>query len=138
MKDSGLSPALIAGNKVILSGIFTTALNDQITFLHPCKGVKTPTVPVKPFTIITPEQFSTVYDALPDPMWRLLAETDIESGLRWGERPNCECETSSSVPHAHCQRTLSSRYAEVDRLVAGLGGQEMVPKDWKSSGAPSW
>ena len=48
MKDSGLSPALIAGNKVILSGIFTTALNDQITFLHPCKGVKTPTVPVKP------------------------------------------------------------------------------------------
>ena len=54
MKDRGLSPALIAGNKVILSGIFTTALNDQITFLHPCKGVKTPTVPVKPYTILTP------------------------------------------------------------------------------------
>jgi hypothetical protein len=85
MKDRGLSPAMIAGNKVILSGIFTTALNDQITFLHPCKGVKTPTVPVKPYTIITPEQFSAVYEALPDPMWRLLVETDIESGLRWGE-----------------------------------------------------
>jgi Phage integrase, N-terminal SAM-like domain len=67
MKDRGLSPALIAENKVILSGIFTTALNDQITFLHPCKGVKTPTVPVKPYTIITPEQFSAVYEALPDP-----------------------------------------------------------------------
>src|SRR5690348_7490986 len=85
MKDRGLSPAMIAGNKVILSGIFTTALNDQITFLHPCKGVKTPTVPVKPYTIITPEQFSAVYEALPDPTWRRLVETDIERGLRWGE-----------------------------------------------------
>jgi hypothetical protein len=26
----------------VLSAIFTTALNDQVTFLHPCKGVKTP------------------------------------------------------------------------------------------------
>jgi hypothetical protein len=47
---------------VILSAIFTTALNDQITFLHPCKGVKTPPVPLKPHTIITPEQFSAVYE----------------------------------------------------------------------------
>jgi site-specific recombinase XerC len=86
MKDRGLSPALIAENKVILSGIFTTALNDQITFLHPCKGVKTPTVPVRPYTILTPEQFSAVYEALPDPRWRLMVETDIESGLfSWGQ-----------------------------------------------------
>jgi hypothetical protein len=28
----------------VLSAIFTTVLNDQITFLHPCMGVKTPTV----------------------------------------------------------------------------------------------
>jgi hypothetical protein len=39
-----------------LSAIFTAALND-VTFLHPCKGVKTPTVPRKPLKIITPEQF---------------------------------------------------------------------------------
>jgi hypothetical protein len=48
---------MIAENKVILSAIFTTALNDQATFLHPGKGVKTPPVPVKSRTIITPEQF---------------------------------------------------------------------------------
>jgi hypothetical protein len=30
-KALGLSPATIAGNKVILSAIFTTALNDQVT-----------------------------------------------------------------------------------------------------------
>lgn len=60
-------------------------LNDQVTFLHPCKGVKIPTAPVKPRVIITPEQFDMVYQALPDAQARLLVETDIESGLRWGE-----------------------------------------------------
>ena len=48
------------------SAIFTTALNDQVVFIHPCKGVKTPTVPQKPRTIITPEQFGRVLEALPD------------------------------------------------------------------------
>jgi len=52
--------------------------------LHPCKGVKTPPVPVRPRTIITPEQFGQLYDALPVD-FRLLVETAIESGLRWGE-----------------------------------------------------
>jgi integrase len=56
-----------------------------VTFLHPCKGVKTPPVPVKPRTIITPEQFTAIYEALADARWQLLVETDIESGLRWGE-----------------------------------------------------
>ncbi|HEY5988148.1 MAG TPA: site-specific integrase, partial [Streptosporangiaceae bacterium] len=70
--------------RFILSAIFTAALND-VTFLHPCKGVKTPTVPTKPLKIITPEQFDAIYEALPDALSRLLVETDIETGLRWGE-----------------------------------------------------
>jgi Phage integrase, N-terminal SAM-like domain len=40
-----LSPSTIRLNKTILSAIFTTALNDQVTVLHACKGVKTPPVP---------------------------------------------------------------------------------------------
>jgi hypothetical protein len=39
MKENGASPHTIDKAKVILSAIFTTALNDQIVFLHPCKGV---------------------------------------------------------------------------------------------------
>jgi len=46
LKGSGVTPATIKNLKNILSAIFTTALNDQVTFLHPCKGVKTPTVAV--------------------------------------------------------------------------------------------
>jgi integrase len=85
LKANGVSSAMIQHIKVALSAIFTTALNDQVTFLHPCKGVKIPTVPVKPLVIITPEQFDMAYQALHDTQARLLVETDIESGLRWGE-----------------------------------------------------
>jgi site-specific recombinase XerC len=80
LKDKGVTPVTIRYNKVLLSAIFTTALNDQVVFLHPCRGVKTPTVPQKPRAIITPEQFGRVYEALPDDTMRLLAETKIETG----------------------------------------------------------
>ncbi|KIH99006.1 integrase [Streptomonospora alba] len=85
LKDKGVSPVTIKYNKVLLSTIFTTALNDQVTYLHPCKGVKTPTVSAKPRTIITPEQFDTLYQELPDAETQVLVETAVESGLRWGE-----------------------------------------------------
>jgi integrase len=51
----------------------------------PCKGVKTPPVPAQPRTIITPEQFAALYECLPDAQSKLLVETAVESGLRWGE-----------------------------------------------------
>jgi integrase len=82
---AGVSPATIRHTKIVLSAVFTTALNDAVVQLHPCRGVKTPTVPRKEFRIVTPDQFDTVYLALPDDQSRLLVETAIESGLRWGE-----------------------------------------------------
>src|SRR5207248_121176 len=84
-RRSKARPATIESVKNILSAIFTTALNDQVVFIHACKGVKTPTVPTKPLTIITPEQFDTLYGKLPDADAQLLVETEIETGLRWGE-----------------------------------------------------
>jgi hypothetical protein len=55
MKARGVTPHSIRYAMVVLSAIFTTALNDQVTSLHPCKGVKTPPVPAQPRNIITPE-----------------------------------------------------------------------------------
>ncbi|HVB42586.1 MAG TPA: N-terminal phage integrase SAM-like domain-containing protein [Streptosporangiaceae bacterium] len=81
LQAKGVSPATIQKVRFILSAIFTAALDD-VTFLHPCKGVKTPTVPRKPLKIITPEQFDAIHNAIPDEAFRLLIETDIESGLR--------------------------------------------------------
>jgi integrase len=85
VEEPALSPATIRNLKNILSAVFTTALNDQVIFLHPCKGVKTAPVPGKPPVIISPEQFDKIYQALEDDDFKLLIEVDIESGLRWGE-----------------------------------------------------
>ena len=54
-------------------------------FLHPGKGVKTPPVATRPRRIITAEQYARIHAVLPDDTIRLLVETDMESGLRWGE-----------------------------------------------------
>ena len=85
LKAAGASPTVIRQCHTILSAVFTTAFNDQITRLHPCRGVKTPPVAKKLRTIITPDQFDHLYTALPTDPARLLTELLIESGLRWAE-----------------------------------------------------
>jgi integrase len=86
LKDTGgVKAPTIKQAKAVLDAILTTALNDQVTFLHAGKGVKTPAVARRPLTIIDAAQFDTLLQALPDEAMRLLVETGIESGLRWGE-----------------------------------------------------
>jgi integrase len=86
MKAQGVPPRTIQYCKAsILNAIFTTALDDEVVTVHPSRGVKTPTVPQKPKRIITAAEFDLLYKALPDADAQLLVETDIESGLRWGE-----------------------------------------------------
>jgi integrase len=83
--EYGARPPTIRKCKVVLDAILTTAMNDQITMLHAGRGVRTPPVVAKPRRIITAEQFDRLLAAIPDPTMRLLVETDIETGLRWGE-----------------------------------------------------
>jgi integrase len=85
LKDAGVKPATVKHCLAVLSAIFTTAFNDQITTLNPCAGIKAPPVPPATRRIITPEQFAAIHAALPTPELRLLVETDVETGLRWGE-----------------------------------------------------
>ncbi|MEV4323096.1 tyrosine-type recombinase/integrase [Microbispora rosea] len=130
MKKNGVSPATIKYAKVLLSAIFTTALNDQVTYLHPCRGVKTPTVPRKPRTIITPEQFDVLYRALPDADSQLLVETAIETGLRWGELT--ELRVKDLAPR--------SRILTVSRAVVEVNpkfhpdGERFIVKDYPKDG----
>ena len=85
LKDQGCSPSVIRQCHTILSALFTTALNDQLIQLHPCRGVKLPPVAKQVRTIITPEQFAALRAALPSDTARLLVDLDIDTGLRWGE-----------------------------------------------------
>ncbi|WP_181449210.1 tyrosine-type recombinase/integrase [Nonomuraea aridisoli] len=129
MKKNGVSPATIKYAKVLLSAIFTTALNDQVTYLHPCRGVKTPPVPRKPRTIITPEQFDVLYRALPDADSRLLVETSIETGLRWGELTELRVKDLAQRSRI---LTVSRAVVEVNPKFHPTGGRFIVkeyPKD---------
>jgi integrase len=113
LKDNGMSAVSISSTATVLSAIFTTALNDQVIFFHPCKGVKKPTVATKSRVIATPEQFDAIYESLPDPLTQLLVETDIESGLRWGELT--ELRPSDLV--------IASRMLTVNRTVIQISPQ---------------
>jgi integrase len=128
LQAKGVSPATIQKVRFILSAIFTTALND-VTSLHPCKGVKTPTVPKKPLKIITPKQFDAIYAAIPDATLRLLAETDIESGLRWGELTELRVSDLDLITRV---LTVSRTVVQVDPKFHPTGGRFLVkeyPKD---------
>ncbi|GAB2835935.1 hypothetical protein GCM10022221_38900 [Actinocorallia aurea] len=86
LKQKGVGKRRIAYCKSsVLNAIFTTAVNDGVILLHPSRGVPTDPVPEKPLRIITADEFDQIYLALPDTTSRLLVETAIESGLRWGE-----------------------------------------------------
>ncbi len=131
LQDRDVTPATIKKNHMILSVIFTTALNDQVVFIHPCKGVKTPTVPVKSYPIITPEQFDMIYQALPDAEAQLLVEADIESGLRWGELT--ELRVKDLNFHTHIL-TVSRAVVELDRKFHPQGERFLIkeyPKNKK-------
>jgi len=113
----------------ILSSIFTTALNDQVTYIHPCRGVKIPTVPATVRTIVTPEQFDVIYGALPGADAQLLVETAIESGLRWGELAELRVR---DLDLATRMATVSRKVTEVNREFHPDGQRFLVklyPKD---------
>lgn len=142
LKANGMTPTTIASNKTILSAIFTTALNDQVIFFHPCRGVRTPTVPTKVRTIATPEQFDAIYQALPDALSQLLVETDIESGLRWGELSELR---PADLAVATGMLTVSRTVIQISPKFHPDGGRFLVkpyPKDKEprrlNSAARSW
>jgi len=130
LQAQGVRPRTIQYCKVsILNAIFTTALADEVVTIHPSRGVKTPPVPKKPRRIITAAEFDLLYQALPDADARLLVETDIESGLRWGELTELRVRDLDLVTRI---LTVSRAVVEVPREEHPSGGRFLVkdyPKD---------
>jgi integrase len=134
LRNQGVTAPVIKYCMVVLSAIFTTALNDQVTYLHPCKGVKTPPVPRRPRHIISPEQFDDLYEALPTDAMKLLVETDIESGLRWGELAELR---PRDLDFATGVLTVSRVVVELLPRFHPAGGRFLVKDYPKDPGAPS-
>jgi site-specific recombinase XerD len=89
LKERGVNPPTIQKCMTVMSAICTTAFDDKVIWLQPCRAVKIPTVEEKMIQVIAPEQFDLIYQALPDADSQLLVETSIETGMRWGELTEC-------------------------------------------------
>lgn len=128
----GVRPASILPLKMLLSAVFSTALDDGIVQIHPCKGIKVPHVPTKARRIVTPEEFDRIYRCIDDPQLQLLVETDVESGLRWGELTElrvADLDWSSRI------LTVSRTVVCLTRRFHPTGGRFLVkdyPKDKQS------
>ena len=130
MKDKDASAQTIKYSKgSILNAILTTALDDGVVTIQASHGVKTPPTPGKPRLIITPAQFDRLYKALPDADAQLLVETDIESGMRWGELTEIRVRDLDFATHI---LTISRAVVELTQDDHPDGGRFLVkdyPKD---------
>jgi integrase len=101
-------------------------LNDYINALHPCRGVKSPTVPVKDYRVLTPAEFEKLFVALRSPAARLLVDTAIGSGLCWGELSELR---PTGIHPATGVVTVTRTVIEVHPQFHPMGGRFLV-KDY--------
>jgi integrase len=80
----GLSPRSIKKYHVLLSSIFRRAVRDRVLVHNPCDHTELPKVITKKSRTLTPDEFDGLIRAVPD-RYRLMVETFIETGMRWGE-----------------------------------------------------
>jgi integrase len=82
--ENGLSAASVSKYHTMLHSIFERALHDRVITFNPCSHTELPKVIKKKARILTPEEFAAILAALPA-QHRLMVETAINTGLRWGE-----------------------------------------------------
>jgi hypothetical protein len=68
----------------MLHSIFVRAVRDQLVLANPCAQTDLPKVIVKTTRTLTPDEYSVLAAAIPE-AYRLLVQTTIETGMRWGE-----------------------------------------------------
>ncbi|MGH3366676.1 MAG: tyrosine-type recombinase/integrase [Nocardioidaceae bacterium] len=83
-KHQGLSPRSIKKYHVLLSSIFRRAVADQILVRNPCEHTELPKVIARKSPTLSPDEFDQLISAVPE-RYRLMVETFIETGTRWGE-----------------------------------------------------
>ena len=82
--DNGLSAASVRKYHTMLHSIFERALTDRVITFSPCEATELPKVIKKSSRTLTPAEYDAILAALPT-QHRLMIETAIDTGLRWGE-----------------------------------------------------
>ena len=83
-KNDGLAPRSIRKYHTFLSSIFGRAVRDRILVHNPCDHTDLPKVIARKSRTLTPEEFDRLIAAIPE-QHRLMVQTFIETGMRWGE-----------------------------------------------------
>ena len=128
--DGGLSAASVRKYHMMLHSVFHRAVRDRIISFNPCEGTELPKVITQRRRTLTPTEYQQVLAAIPDSS-RLLVETAIKTGLRWGElialRPR-------HLDLEHGMLTVEETILEVPKRAAPDGERMIVkpyPKDNK-------
>src|SRR3954470_19831952 len=83
-KGNGLSAASVRKYHTMLHSVFERAQRDRVVTFNPCAHTELPKVIKKKARTLTPEEYVAILTALPA-QHRLMVETAINTGLRWGE-----------------------------------------------------
>ena len=82
--ENGLSAASVGKYHTMLHSIFERALRDRVITFNPCTHTELPKKVRKKTRTLTPGEYAAILAALPA-QHRLMVETAINTGLRWGE-----------------------------------------------------
>lgn len=82
--ENGLSAASVRKYHTMLHSVFERAQRDRVVTFNPCAHTELPKVIKKKARTLTPEEYVAILTALPA-QHRLMVETAINTGLRWGE-----------------------------------------------------
>ncbi len=80
----GLSAASVRKYHTMLHSVFERAQRDQVVTLNPCAHTELPKVIKRKARTLTPDECVAILASLPV-QHRLMVETAINTGLRWGE-----------------------------------------------------
>jgi len=82
--EDGLSAASVRKYHTMLHSVFERAQRDRVVTFNPCAHTEFPKVVKKKARTLTPDEYVAILDSLPA-QHRLMIETAINTGLRWGE-----------------------------------------------------
>ena len=82
--QNGLSAASVRKYHTMLHSVFERALRDRVVTFNPCAHTELPKVVKKKARTLTHEEYVAILTSLPA-QHRLMVETAINTGLRWGE-----------------------------------------------------
>ena len=80
---NGLSAASVGKYHTMLGSVIERALRDRVVTFSPCAHTELPKVIKKQTRTLTPAEYVAILNSLPD-QHRLMVETAINTGLRWG------------------------------------------------------